>query len=278
MRDVEEQRERAAPDAARRAQLVEMLVAGGAARESAVVTKVLEVLADSGIFRLGGVVVGTQAFTCFGNLLGVRFERAATRTQDVDLAHERSVGIALAPEPPRLDVLETLQRAEPGLAAVPGLDPRSPSTSFKVRGRDLRVDVLTPARGRSSEAPVWIPWLRAAATQLPFLGYLIEQPVQAVLIGGSGVLLNVPRPGRFALHKLWLARQRSMAEQTKARKDLQQATQLLEVLLADRPQEIRDAWAGSSTRPRERKAIGQALREAPKGGILAETNELLGAR
>jgi hypothetical protein len=276
MRAVDEHRERTAPDGARRAQLVEMLVAGGAARENAAVTKVLEVLADSGVFRLGGVVVGTQAFTSYGNLLGVRFEHPTTRTQDVDLVQERSIGVALAPEPPALDVLDTLKRAEPAFMAVPGLDPRSPSTSFKVRGRDLRVDVLTPARGRSTTEPVWIPWLRAAATPLPFLGYLIEETVQAAVIGGSGVLVNVPRPGRFALHKLWLARQRPVAEQVKARKDLLQAARLLEVLLADRPQEVRDAWAALERRPREKRVVRQALVADGELSGLAETGALLG--
>ena len=278
MREVSEQRRRVAPDAARRAELVGMLAAGGAARESAAVTKVLAILADAGIFRLGAAVVGTQAFNCYANLLGVRFERATTRTQDIDLAQERSVGIALAPEPPDLDVLATLRQAEPGFFPVPELDPGSPSTSFKVRGRDLRVDLLTPARGRQAGAPVPIPWLHTAATPLPFLGYLIEETVQAVVLGGSGVLLNVPPPGRFALHKLWLGRQRPVAEQAKARKDLQQAALLLEVLLDDRPEEIRAAWAALARRPRERSGVRRALEEDGAAAPVSNTKKLLGLR
>lgn len=278
MREVAEARRRTAPDTARRAELVEMLVAGGAARESAAVTKVLGTLADAGLFRLGALVVGTQAFTCYANLLGVRYERSTTRTQDIDIAQERSVGIALAAEPPDLDVLEALRRAEAAFFAVPELDPRSPSSSFKVRGRDLRVDLLTPARGRVAAGPVPIPWLHTAATPLPFLGYLIEESVQAVLLGGSGVLLNVPPPGRFALHKLWLARQRPVAEQAKARKDVQQAESLLEVLLADRPEEIRAAWAALERRPRERSVVRRALSERENVESIVGTRRLLGLR
>jgi hypothetical protein len=278
MRDVAAQRERTAPDAARRAELVHMLAAGGAVRESAAVAKVLAILADSGLFRLGATVVGTQAFTCYGNLLGARFEQPTTRTQDIDLAQELSVGIALAPEPPELDVLATLQKAETGFIPVPDLDPRSPSTSFKVRGRDLRVDILTPARGRAAGAPVWIPWLRTAAAPLPFLSYLIENTVQAVVLGGSGVLLNVPPPGRFALHKLWLAHQRPVAEQAKARKDRLQAEQLLEVLLEDRPEELRAAWAALERRPRERSVIRRVLVDGSEVKPLQGTRKLLGLR
>ncbi|HEV8239616.1 MAG TPA: GSU2403 family nucleotidyltransferase fold protein [Thermoanaerobaculia bacterium] len=275
MRAVDEQRERTIPDATRRAQLVDMLAAGGAKREAAAVTRVLEVLADAGLFQLGAVIVGTQAFTCYENMLGVRFERATTRTQDIDLAQERSIDVALAPEPSRLDLLETLRRAEPAFLPVPELDPRSPSTSFKVRGRDLRVDLVTPARGRSA-GPVSIPWLGAAATPLPFLGYLIEETAQTAVIGGSGVLVNVPRPGRYALHKLWLARQRPVSEQVKARKDLQQAELLLEVLLVDRPQEIHEGWSALERRVRERKAIRNGLVSGRRGTALAEAAALLG--
>ena len=63
----------------------------------------------------------------------------------------------------------------------------------------------------------------------------------AVVVGGSGILVNVPLPARFALHKLWVAKSRSVAEQTKARKDRAQAAQILEVLKSDRPQDIDEA-------------------------------------
>src|SRR5713226_3881503 len=67
-------------DLKRRRQLVSMLTAGGAASESPSFTAVLEVLADSFVFRLGGVLVGTQAFMCYANMLGVRFEAESLRT------------------------------------------------------------------------------------------------------------------------------------------------------------------------------------------------------
>ena len=147
-----------------------------------------------------------------------------------------------------------------------------------MRGRDLRVDLLTPARGREPGGPVPIPWLHTAATPLPFLGYLLEATVPAVLLGGSGVLLNVPSPGRFALHELWLARPRPLAEQAKARKDLQQADLLLEVLIADRPDEIRAAWTALARRPRERSAVRRALAERREVESVSATRTLLGLR
>ncbi len=277
MADVEAQRKRAAPDAARREQLVEMLVAGGAARETAAVSKVLQVLGGTGMFRLGAVLVGTQAFTCYANVLGVRFEHGSLRTEDVDIAHEPGLGVALVPDQAPADALAALRGVEPTFFAVPSLDPRQPSTSFKVRGRDLRVDFLTPARGRS-ERPVVLPLFGVAATPLPMIGYLSESPIQAVVLGGGGVLLNVPRPGRFALHKLWLADNRPLSEQTKARKDVRQATQLLEVLLEDRPEEIRAAWDALERRPRDRSIVRKALARAGSGDVLSRARALVGSQ
>ncbi len=90
-----------------------------------------------------------------------------------------------------------------------------------------------------------------------FLDYLIEEPVQAVIVGGRGVLVNVPQPARFALHKLWTAGQRPPAEQAKVRKDRRQAAALLEVLLEDRPGDVSRAW-----KPLRRRSAGRLIRES----------------
>lgn len=152
--------------------------------------------------------------------------------------------------------------------AVPALDPRQPSTSFSVRGRDLRVDLLTP--GRSGEtAPVRLPHLQAAAQPLPFLGFLLADTQAAVVLEGSGVLVNVPDPASYVLHKLWLSAQRPTAFQAKARKDLRQASQLLEVLHADRPADLRRAWR--HLEPRRRKhvlAAAERLEPEARGWLL----------
>jgi hypothetical protein len=254
-----EARERHAADAARRAQLVAMLASGGALRESAAVSRVLETLAAAGVFRLGGVLVGTHAFAVYANLLGVRFAQASLRTQDVDIAHDPAITVALTPEPETADVSTALKQADPAFFAVPGLDPRSPSTSFKVRGRDLRVDFLTPARGRAGSEAVPLPAFGVAATPLPFLDYLVEEPIQAAVVGGRGVLVNVPDPARFAVHKLWTAEQRPASEQAKRAKDLRQAGALFDVLLEDRPGDLHRAWAPLDRRQRVRRKILAAM-------------------
>jgi hypothetical protein len=71
-----------------------------------------------------------------------------------------------------------------------------------------------------------------------FLEYLLEDTQKAVLLQKGGVLVNVPSPARFSLHKLVVARRRPIAQRAKALKDQQQAAQLIECLLNQRPGDL----------------------------------------
>jgi hypothetical protein len=264
MERIQEARARSAVDGTERARLCSMLAAGGAAAETATVAKVLALLAASGVFRLGGVLVGTQAFAQIGNLLGVRFDQQALRTQDIDVAQDRGIGIALAQETGPSSVADDLAGSPLEFSAVPELDPRRPSTSYKIRGRDLRVDFLTPLYGPESNEPVFLPSLGVAAVPLRFLDFLLESTIQATVVAGPGVLVNVPDPARYALHKLWLAGQRPVAEQTKAAKDLRQAGGVLEVLVEDRPDDLPPAWESLARRPSALAKVERMLDRLPE--------------
>jgi len=132
------------------------------------------------------------------------------------------------------------------------LNPTEPATSFRVRGAEVEVEILTPLVGKERKEPIKIAALGAAATPLRFLDYLIEETQPGAVLGGSGVLVNVPRPGRFAFHKLIVASKRSRGTLgvTKAPKDRAQASALLRVLLAELPGEITIAWRELSSRGR----------------------------
>lgn len=255
-----ERRSDLAADRAALDRLAAMLLAAGLLREEPRAVAVLRLFADLGLFRRGAVLIGTQAYRAYGNLLGVRLPAASLRTQDVDLAlaFEAAVAAAAEPAPEVSGGLAGL-----GLLPVPGLDPREPSTSFKLRGRDLRVDFVTPARRRAETKPVPVPALGLAAWPLPFLDYLLDRPVPAAVLAANPVLVRVPRPARFALHKLYTAAERPAFEAAKAGKDRRQAAALLEVLAADRPDDLGEAWSALAHRTSARRRIERELARLP---------------
>ena len=228
-------------EAASRAELVAMARAGGATVVGAAEFQVLDRL--SPVFRIGGVLVGYHAFAVLGNMLGVKWQEAIVRTEDVDIAHDHRIAVALAGEGQPADMRKALGDPLPRFSA---LNPTYPATGFRVRGTDVEVEVLTPLVGRERSRPIQIPALGVAATPLRFLDYLIEETQPGAVLGGSGVLVNVPRPGRFALHKLIVAARRGPSGMPKAAKDRAQASELLRVLLAELPGEITLAWKALS--------------------------------
>ena len=220
--------------------LCSLLRVGGALLTDSASSRVLKALSDGGVFRLGAVLVGTHAFLVLGNLLGVRWIGGSLRTQDIDIAAEVAVSIAI----PDLwtDIPGVPEGLKMGFLPIPQLDPRKPSTSFKVRGKGLRPDLLTPLRGRRPQGPVTIPRLNAAAQPLPFLDFLITRPVRGAIVDGGGILVNLPDPARLAFHKLIVSGERGTGMHTKREKDLRQAAQLFSTLIEERPGDVRTVW------------------------------------
>ncbi len=234
-----------APDAKARAKLVAMVRAGGATEISGRHARVLEALAQAGVFAVGGVLVGSHAFALMGNMLGVRWEKAAMRTQDVDIAKDYTIHVNV----PSADLPQALDATELGFIPVPSLNRKAASTSFKVRGEELSVSVLTPMRGKPDGSPITIPGLGTMAEPLRFLDYLLEDTQPAAVPVRQGVLVQVPSPARFALHKLVVSQRRPAAFATKSTKDIRQAELVLEVLLEDRPGDIMLAWEAAEMMP-----------------------------
>ena len=227
-------------DAAQIHRLCALLRTGGAFVTDSASARVLKSLAESGVFRLEGVLIGTQAFGILGNLLGVQWEKSALKTHDIDIAGEPRMTIAVPDI--RVDVPKVLEGLQMGFLPVPPLNPRNPSTSFKIRGKPLRVDLLTPARKKHGDDPIFIPRFNASAQSVRFLDYLLKKPERAAVVNGGGVLLNVPSPARFAFHKVVVARERDLAMHDKTGKDLIQACQILSMMTKERPGDLMVAW------------------------------------
>ena len=121
------------------------------------------------------------------------------------------------------------------------------STGLLVKNRDgYVVDILVPNRGADKAAAEPLPALGTADQLLRYLDFLIYQPVEAVALHGGGVLVNVPEPSRFAVHKLIVSRVRP--EVPKRAKDLWQASCLLTVQLRQDKHGLMDAFAEALAR------------------------------
>lgn len=200
---------------------------------------VIRSLSDAGVFRAGGVIVGTHAFRSIGLMLGVVWPASSSTTSDIDLAAPHTVTLALPMvTTPIPDVMKSLQM---GFFQVPALNPKHPSTSFAIRKQRLKLDILTPKTTESS-APVVIPRFGCAAQPIDYLSYLIESPAHAVLLDANPVLINVPQPARYALHKLIVSQKRDRSRGEKSVKDLEQAHQILSVIYKSHPYDLGIAW------------------------------------
>ena len=224
-----------------RKRLVNMLIGGGMATVTRDEGKVISLLERNGVFLIGAALVGTLAFRAYANMLGVIWASDAG-TQDIDLAADNHYELALPRPRSPINLRQTILDSGMGFFEVPALNRKQPSTSFKIRGRDFIVDVLAPMRGRETTRPVHLSDLGTYASPLRHLDYLLDELQPAVLLYGHGIMANVPSPGRFAIHKCVVSQKRSAAFAAKSLKDRDQAEQVFQVLLENRPTDITLAY------------------------------------
>lgn len=225
---------------------------------SSALGKVLDVIAAAGLFRRG-VLVGTGAYQCYAPLVGHTLPSSALMTQDLDLA---TADLALSADEP-LDKMETiLRRADPSFTGVPSLDPRAPPARFRAASGFI-VDLLTPRLRRSDKSPMPMTNLGAGAIPIQQLDWLIREPATALALHGAGILVKVPQPARYAVHKLIVAQKRPASEGPKRQKDLIQAKALLDALANQNPFALEDALADARKRGREgwSQPIDRSLKE-----------------
>lgn len=230
-------------------------------------------LFNAGIFGGGASLIGAHAFGAILNELGVSTS-PFPMTEDVDLARTNRIELAALPAGGFLDLLK-----QTGLPfhEVPTLKRGAPSTSFKVRGRKLKVDLLVPTR-RAPYKAVPIPELGAHAMGLPYLEYLLKAPISSVLIGRDRIVpITVPHPGWFCLHKLALFSLRTGAENPKREKDVMQATVLAAALvheqdfLLNEAVESMDDKLRARVKPGAKRALGYLVDKYPEAAQIMES-------
>jgi hypothetical protein len=243
--------------------LVMSLRDAGLPTPRALVGDVVEAFWKAGLFRLRGVLVGTLAYQTYAGLLGVRLPAAAVMTGDVDLAQSHSVSMLVEDTIP--PVLETLQAVDKTFRERPHLG-KGAAPAY-VNDSNFSVEFLTPNRGGDEHAgaPARMPALGGASAQpLRYLDFLIANPVRAVLLHKGGVLVTVPAPERFAVHKLIVTvlRKDDPNDLIKARKDALQAGLLIEALaLNSRQADLGFTWMEAWERgPRWRANLAEGCK------------------
>lgn len=216
--------------------------------------------ARAGVFRLGGTLIGTGAYALYQGELGVRFDSdELAQTGDIDFASFERLSVALGDrvEEDPGDILRSMK-----FEAVPGVFDQQ-VWKWRQSGGEAMVEFLTPAFGEEGIKP--LPALGVSAQALNYLNFLIAEPMHALALYRAGVLVQIPRPERFAIHKLIVAsRRHGSPDEAKARKDQAQAEFLIRILAEDRPDDLADAYEHAlSQGPRWRDRIASSLRRMP---------------
>lgn len=257
--------ERQARSAAR-SRLVRTLRAEGVLTTAASVGSLLQSAERLGIFRLGGTLVGTQAFRLYEGELGIRLPGdEMAQTGDIDIAQFERLSLALGDQV-ESSVAEAFNALD--FEPVPALDRRS-VWRWRQTQSNTMIEFLTPSF-RPEEDIRPLPALGVAAQSLHFLNFLIAEPIKAAALYRSGVLVQIPRPEAYAIHKLIVANRRAGGpDQLKSRKDRAQAALLIKALAEDRPDELREAHEDALSRgPQWRAHIEASLKHLPATAAL----------
>ncbi len=244
-----------------RARLIRILRAEGFMGLDPTTGSMLNAMAAAGVFRLGGTIVGTHAFRLYEGVLGLRyrFDQLA-QTGDIDIASFERLSLALddTVSPPLQTVL-----AEFDFAPAPAVDARKTWRWRQTRG-EMLVEFLTPSFS-ADEGLRPLPALGVDAQALHHLNYLLAAPIQAAAVYRSGVLIQIPRPERFAIHKLIVADRRRGDLALKAEKDRLQAAFLIEALAEDRPDDLAEAYRDALAEgPKWRERVSRTLDRMPE--------------
>lgn len=205
-------------------------------------------LNEFGFFRAGGVLIGTHAFLAYANQLGIRW-RSPDQTSDIDFAHAgRNVSIAL-PANVQAQPHSALTTMTEGFLPLVQYRGQAGASYQHKDEPEFQVDFLT-TRTSDSEEPIHIDHLDVALQPLRFMEFSLEGVQQTTLFDPTGrcVVVSLPAPERYAVHKLLIIGERAGAFKAKVGKDLAQAAALASYFAQHDPDALQEAWADAMSR------------------------------
>ena len=217
------------------------------------ITRILKVLADNNLFREGVELIGSWCFQLYQKHLDV--EKFPLRTQDIDF---------LIPNPYRgKDHPDLIKQLE---ALGFQCDCRSDGSLY-LWNAELKIEFITPEKGRGVDRSIKIRKLGINAIPLRFVMLLLDNPIT---IEESGIKVLVPNPANFCLHKLIIASRRRNID--KSLKDLQQAI-CTSVIVSD--QKLQSLFCSLPKKWRQTiiRTLVKGFQEIPL--LETETNKLL---
>jgi hypothetical protein len=231
---------------------IAMIKRAGVSGLQAPLAPVIEAVSDAGLFKSGLVLIGTAAYQLYPPVVCHFLSAGTLTTQDVDLAVATVAGSTQGG-----DILGILRRSDPTFDTSPQLDRKALPKKFRSKSGVI-VELLTPVRTRADDGVVDIPRLGAGAVPLQYLSYLIEDAIEVTALAGSGFLVTVPQPARYAVHKLIVAQHRQ-ADNPKRIKDLRQAEELMAIFRQSDPDVLDDAIRDAAERgPKWQAALAKA--------------------
>ena len=206
--------------------------------------RILASLSDAGFFLSGAILLGTHAFLSYQNVFGVRWGEIvfSLQTTDIDFAQLSRLRVGVP-----LDVAESLKERLSEINAHPIrrlLQADEPPWGYVLQegGSIAFLSPLTE-KNADADAPLSLPWEGVHAHPVRIMDYLIEDSFHAVaLLHRGAILVNLPDPGRFALHKLIVHEWQSASESVNQTKDLAQAGALIAFLSEKHPDVLVAAW------------------------------------
>jgi hypothetical protein len=167
------------------------------------IEQILGVFADNNLFDEGVELIGSWCFQLYQKHLGAK--SFPLRTQDIDF---------LIPNPfygkEHADFIEQLE----GLGFQRDFKRNG---SLYLWNAELKIEFITPEKGRGVDSAIKIKKLGVNAIPLRFVNLLLDNPITIL---EDNIKIRVPNPANFCLHKLIIASRRIKID--KSIKDLQQ--------------------------------------------------------